>query len=332
MKHVASLAGVGIKTVSRVMNDEPGVSEDTRQRVLRATEQLNYELDMAAGSLRRTGRATASIGLLLPSVSNPFSAEIHRALEDALAERGIAVFAASLDDDAERERKLVSAFMRRRVDGLILTTIARSQAYLAPELARNMPLVFIDREPMGIDADAIVVDNAEGAAAATRHLIAHGHRNIAFLGDRTDIQTARERRRGFLEELGRAGVATVDVPIRSGCHDENAARQAVVELLASDNPPTAIFASQNLVTFGVLRALREAGASKRVALVGFDDFPLADLLDPGVTVIAQHPDRIGALAAERILARIDGDRSEPRTYIVPTELIARGSGEIHSNQ
>src|SRR6476619_7131317 len=129
MRHVAALAGVGIKTVSRVINDEPGVSDATREKVLSASRQLNYQLDMAAGSLRRAGRKTLSIGLLLPSVANPFSGEIHRAMEDALAARGIAVFAASLDDDAEREKAMVTAFLGRRVDGLVLTPIAKSQAY-----------------------------------------------------------------------------------------------------------------------------------------------------------------------------------------------------------
>jgi LacI family transcriptional regulator len=328
MRHVAALAGVGIKTVSRVMNDEPGVSEATRLRVLGASQQLNYQLDMAAGSLRRTGRQTLSIGLLLPSVSNPFSGEIHRALEDALAARGIAVFAASLDDDPQREKALVAAFLGRRVDGLVLTPIARSQAYVIPEHSRDLPMVFIDREPVGIEADAVVTDNAVGGATAASHLLAHGHRQLAYLGDRTEIQTARERKRGFIEELGRAGVATSAVPVREGLPDEDSARLAARELLASDDPPTAIFSSQNLVTLGVMRALKELGASKRVALVGFDDFTLADMMDPGITVIAQHPERIGRLAAERLLARIDGDRIAPTTYVVPSELIPRGSGEI----
>lgn len=328
MRHVAALAGVGIKTVSRVMNNESGVSEATQRKVLEATTQLNYQLDMAAGSLRRTGRRTLSLGLLLPSVSNPFSAEIHRAIEDAAIGHGIAVFASSLDDEAERERPLVTAFLRRRVDGLILTTAAKSQAYLLPELAQNLPLVFIDREPVGIDADTVMTDNAEGAAAAARHLIAHGHRRLAYLGDRPDIQTARLRRAGFMEELGHAGIATARLPIREGLRSEEAAWQAAHELLTSEEPPTAIFSSQNLVTLGVIRALRDLGASHHVALVGFDDFSLFDMLDPGITVIAQHPERLGALAAERILARIDGDRGAPKTYIVPSELIQRGSGEI----
>lgn len=328
MRHVAALAGVGIKTVSRVMNDEPGVSEATRQRVLGASHQLNYQLDMAAGSLRRTGRQTLSIGLLLPSVANPFSSEIHRAMEDSLAARGIAVFAASLDDDPEREKSLVSAFLGRRVDGLVLTPIARSQAYAIPEHSRDLPMVFIDREPVGIEADAVVTDNAVGAARAAAHLMAHGHTKLAYLGDRPDIQTARERRRGFIGELGRAGQATSAVPVREGLHDEESARLAALEILTAENPPTAVFSSQNLITFGVMRALKELGASRRVALVGFDDFTLADMMEPGITVIAQHPDRIGKLAAERLLARIDGDGSAPQTYVVPSELIQRGSGEL----
>lgn len=328
MRHVAALAGVGIKTVSRVINDEPGVSDATRRRVLNASHQLNYQLDMAAGSLRRTGRQTLSIGLLLPSVANPFSGEIHRALEDAMSARGIAVFAASLDDDPEREKALVAAFLGRRVDGLVLTPIAKSQAYVIPEHSRDLPMVFVDREPVGIEADAVVTDNATGSANAAAHLIRHGHTKLAYLGDRTDIQTARERRRGFIEEIGRSGIATSTIPVREGLHDEEAARLAAHELLAGDNPPTAIFSSQNLVTFGAMRALKELGASRRVALVGFDDFTLADMMDPGITVVAQHPERIGKLAAERILARIDGDNAAPQTYVVPSELIPRGSGEL----
>ena len=328
MKNVADLAGVGIKTVSRVVNDEPGVSEATRQRVMRATEQLQYQLDITAGSLKRSGRKTQSIGLLLPSVSNPFSGEIHRAMEDALAVRGIAVFAASLDDDPDRERKLISAFLGRRVDGLVLTTIAKSQAYMIPEHSRDLPLVFVDREPAGIEADAVVTDNEIGAAKAAAHLIQRGHTRLAYLGDRTDIQTAGRRRTGFLDGVGQAGISTSGVAVRENLHDEETAFRAAHELLTSENPPTAVFSSQNLVTFGAMRALRALGLHHKVALIGFDDFTLADMMDPGITVIAQHPERIGKLAAERILARIDGDESPAQTYVIPTELIQRGSGEI----
>ena len=328
MRHVASLAGVGTKTVSRVVNGEPNVSEATQLKVLEAIRQLNFQPDMHAGNLRRTGRRTQTLGLLVGSVANPFSGAIHRGVEDAASAKGVAVFASSLDDDPDRERGVVSAFLRRRVDGLILTTAGKSQAYLQPELELGTPIVFVDREPVGVEADAIVCDNADGAALAVRHLISHGHRNIAFLGDRTEIWTARERRRGFIEELGRAGISIDGANVVDGLYDEVASHRATEALLRGPNPPTAIFSAQNLITMGAVRALRDNGAHHRVALVGFDDVSLAALLDPAITVIAQDPQRIGALAAERLFARLDGDTTPARSYVIPTRLIIRGSGEI----
>ncbi|WP_426518035.1 LacI family DNA-binding transcriptional regulator [Diaminobutyricibacter sp. McL0618] len=328
MKDVAALAGVGIKTVSRVINGEPNVSSATIERVQSAADRLNYQPDIHAGNLRRSDRRTQTLGLLVGSVANPFSGAVHRAIEDAATARGVAVFASSLDDDPARERLAVTAFLRRRVDGLILTAVSKSQGYLLPEQERGTPIVFIDREPSGIDTDAIVSNNAEGAAMATRHLLERGHRRIAFLGDRHDIQTAVERRRGFLEELGRAGIPTGDAWVIEDLHDEHAAHEAVAYLLEGDPRPTAIFSAQNLITMGAIRGLRDRNLQSSLALVGFDDVEFGDLLDPGITVIAQDPDRIGHLAAERIFARLDGEGVPVETVVVPTTLIERGSGEI----
>jgi len=328
MRHVATLAGVGVKTVSRVINGEPNVSAATITKVLEAARTLDYQPDLHAGNLRRADGRTRTLGLLVGSVDNPFAGAVHRAVEDAAIGRGVAVFASSLDDDPEREQAAVSAFLRRRVDGLILTTVSESQAYLAPEVKRGTPVVFVDREPAGITSDSVVSDNVDGAAAATRHLVSHGHRRLAYLGDRHDIRTAQERRRGFLDELGRAGIATGDVPVIEGLHDEETARRATLALFDADLPPTAIFSSQNLVTIGVIRALRELGRHRDTALVGFDDVPLGDLLEPGVTVVAQDPHAIGRIAAERVFARLDGDESPAARTVVPTRLIERGSGEL----
>jgi LacI family transcriptional regulator len=328
MRDVATLAGVGLKTVSRVINGEPHVSPATIERVQRAAADLNFQPDLHAGNLRRTDRRTATIGLLVGSVSNPFSGAVHRAVEDIAVHRGVAVFASSLDDDPEHEKRAVDAFLKRRVDGLILTTIKRSQAYLLAEQKHGTPLVFIDREPTGLEADAVVSSNADGAAEATRHLILRGHRRIAYIGDRPQIQTARERKRGFMEELGRAGIPTGEVSIIEGVTDEAQSQAAVEALFAGPNPPTAIFSAQNLITVGAYRALRRLGMHHTVALVGFDDVELADLLEPGLTVIAQDAARIGHLAAERIFARLDDPALEPQTFVVPTVLIPRGSGEI----
>ncbi|GAA2149846.1 LacI family DNA-binding transcriptional regulator [Glycomyces algeriensis] len=328
MRHVAELAGVGIKTVSRVINGEPNVTPETTQRVLDAARALDYQPDLHAGNLRRSDRRTRTLGLLVGSVDNPFSGAVHRAVEDAAAERGVAVFASSLDDDPEREREAVAAFLRRRVDGLILTVASADQAYLEPELQRGTPVVFVDREPSGIETDAVVSDNAGGAARAAEHLLAQGHRRIAYLGDLHSIQTARERRRGFLDALDRAGVPIDESLVVEDLHDQGAACAALLRLLDGSNPPTAVFSAQNLITIGALHALRERGRHRDTALVGFDDIELADLLEPGVTVIAQHPDDLGRIAAERVFERLDGDRSASQRIVVGTTLIMRGSGEI----
>ncbi|THV42527.1 LacI family DNA-binding transcriptional regulator [Glycomyces buryatensis] len=328
MRQVAKLAGVGLKTVSRVINGEPGVTPATARRVTDAARALDYQPDVHAGNLRRSDRRTGTLGLLISSVDNPFAGAVHRAVEDAAAPRGVAVFASSFDDDPNREREAVIAFLRRRVDGLILTTSTASQAYLEPEVRRGTPIVFVDREPSGIDLDAVVSDNAEGAARATAHLLARGHRRLAYLGDRREIQTARERRRGFLEALGRAGIPTGEATVVEELHSERGARDALLRLLDSPDPPTAVFSAQNLITVGAIRALRERGRALDTALVGFDDVDLADLLEPGITVVAQHPEDIGRIAAERVFARLDGDDSPTRRIVVGTTLIERGSGEI----
>lgn len=327
MRNVAALAGVGLKTVSRVINEEPNVSPATVARVLEAARQLDYRPDIYAGNLKRADRKTRTLGLVVGSVANPFSAAVNRGVEDVAAERGTAVFASSLDDDATREERIVSEMLRRRVDALILTTVRRNQSHLVREQERGTVLVFVDRMPVGIAADAVVTDNFAAAARGTSHLLAQGHRRIAYLGDLAELWTAQERRRGFTSALEGAGVGHPELVIEN-LHDERASADAVRTLMAADNPPTALFTAQNLVTIGAIRALRELGLQHSVALVGFDDISLADMLDPGITVLAQDPYRIGRQAAERAFARLDGDRSDPQTIVVESTLIPRGSGEI----
>lgn len=328
MRDVAALAGVGIKTVSRVINNEPNVAPATAAKVRAAAERLDFHPDLNAGNLRRAGRKTRTVGLVVGSVANPFSGAVHRGVEDVALERGVAVFASSLDDDATREERVVGEMLRRRVDALILTTVRKNQSTLVAEQARGTVLVFVDREPAGIDADVVVTNNAEAAAEATAHLIAAGHRRLAYLGDRHELWTAQERRRGFFEQLGAEGIPTRDVPVVEDLHTEEAASAAMLHLLDGPTPPTGVFSSQNLVTIGAIRALRDRGLHRSIAIVGFDDIPLGDMLDPGITVVAQNPYEIGRIAARRAFARLDGDEDAPQRIVVPSRLIPRGSGEI----
>ncbi len=328
MRDVAALAGVSFKTVSRVINGEPGVSEALVRRVHDAVERLEFRPNLAASNLRRADGKTATIGLLLENVSNPFSAAIHRAIEEQARPRGVAVLAASLDEDPARERELVRAFVARRVDGLVMVPAGRDHGYLVNELRTGLSLVCVDRPPAFLDTDVVVADNRNGAASAVHHLLAAGHRRIAYLGDLRTIHTADERHIGYVAALAAAGIEVDPAIVVHDLHSSELAEAAATRVLAAPDAPTAIFASQNLVAIGVVRALRAMGRQRDVALVAFDDVPLADLLEPGLTVVAQDVAEIGRLAAQQLFRRLDGDRDPTVRLVVPTRIIARGSGEI----
>jgi LacI family transcriptional regulator len=319
MKDVASAAGVALKTVSRVVNDEPGVHPATAERVRAAIDRLGYSRNESARGLRR-GR-TATIGLVIEDVADPFYSGLSRAVEDVVIEHGCLLLSGSSGEEPARERELVETFCARRVDGLIVVPAGDDHTYLRAEVEAGTPVVFTDRPPgPGIDVDTVLADNAGGARRATRHLLEHGHRRIAFLGDEPAIYTAAERLNGYRSELGGLfdpRLVTMRAPTLEGVRADLAA------MLALDDPPTALFTGNGRLTVTVLRAL----AGRRLALVGFDDFELADLLDPGVTVVAQDPAWMGRVAAELLFRRLLDLGGPPEHLQLPVRLIPRGSGE-----
>lgn len=328
MKEVAALANVSIKTVSRVINEEPGVSPELSERVLQAIRQLGYHHNTTASNLRRADQRTATIGLLLDDVANPFSSALHRAIEDVANQHDTLVFTGSSDFEADREERMALTLMSRRVDGLIVMPVSQSHIGLQQFKQLDRPIVFVDRPANLYDADSVLADNRVGASVAVRHMAAYGHRRIAFLGDLHTLWTAAERHLGYIEGLALTGLQLDPALVRHDLHSINLAEQATMELFTAPNPPSALFAGQNLITIGVIRALQRLGLQQQVALVGFDDFPLADLLMPRVSVVAQDPALLGKTAAERLFARLDGERSPGERIVIPTQLLIRGSGEI----
>ncbi len=323
LKQVAVLAGVSWKTVSRVVNGESGVAPATRDLVRRIADEVGYRPDAGASSLRRRDQRTATVGVLLDDLSNPYGSALLRAVEDSCRDREVSVFAASLDEDGGRESARVADLLARRVDGIILAPVARDLSPLHRLTAQGYPLVLVDREQPDLPTDQVVVDNVAGAREATEHLLRHGHRRIAFLGDRSSIPTARARLAGHRAAMTDAGLRADDELCRLDVDTAELAAEHTAAMLRLPDPPTAFFTARNEITVGALRCLRDGAGTGEVGLVGFDDFPLADLL--GVTVIAQDVAEIGRQAADRLFARLDGDASPPQRLQLPTHLVDRGS-------
>lgn len=328
MRDVAERAGVSIKTVSRVVNREGAVSPSVIARVERAVAELGYRRNLAASTLRRGDERSAMVGALLQDVSNSFSSSLLRSLEDAARSRDVVIVASSLDEEPERERALVRGLLRRRVDGLLLMPATDRQDYLSDEVHGKLPMVFVDRRPHGVEADSVTADNVLGARLAVEHLIAQGHTRIAAVTDRSGIQTADERLEGYRGALVDAGITPEPTLVDSTARSEDDAEGVVRRMLDTSRPPTAIFAARNSLAIGAIRALHRYGLSNQVALVGFDDFPLADVVSPPLTVIRQNVRAMGAEVARQLFARIDGDTSAPRHVVLRPELVVRGSGEI----
>jgi LacI family transcriptional regulator len=322
MEDVAAHAGVALKTVSRVVNAEPGVTPAMAERVRAAIAELGFRRNDSARVLRKG--QTASVGLVVEDIGDPFYSALSRAVEDVARSHGYVLFTGSSDEDPAREQEIALAFCARRVDGLILVPASEDHTYLRPEIAAGIATVFVDRPASLIEADTVLTDNAGGARDGVSHLIRAGHRRIGFIGDSPRIYTSVERHRGYREAMAAAGLSMDDSWVTQASPTASGVETALRRMLA--NSATAVFCGNNRISVTALRLLATMDA--RLAFVGFDDFELADMLTPGVTVVAQDVARIGRLAAELLFKRLDGDRSPAERTEVPAWLIPRGSGEI----
>jgi LacI family transcriptional regulator len=329
MVDVAEMAGVSLKTVSRVVNDERGVRAETAARVREAVTALGYRANDTARNLRRRQRP-ATIGLVIEDVRNPFYSSMARAVEEFARLHDHMLVIANSDEDSAAEQKAVGSLLERQVGGLLIVPAGADHGYLLDEIRHGTPVVFMDRPARGVRADEVLIDNMGGARQATEHLLAHGHRRIGVVGDPATVYTVGERVTGFRQAMAAAGVAIDESLVRLGGRDVAHAEMATRELLSRSDPPTAVFTTNNRASIGVLRALR--GRESRVALVGFDDFELADMLPVPVTVVKHDPGLMGRTGAELLFGRLSGDERPPHRILLPTALVPRGSGEISGEQ
>lgn len=330
MHDVATLAGVSIKTVSRAINGEPRVASATVAKVERAVAALGFERNDLARSLR-PGHRTHTLGVIVEDLDNPFFPALIEGVDLVAQEHGYLMINASTHAESERERKLVTALLRRRVDGLVLVPSPSSDHRYIAHADGRVPIVFIDRPGRHMQADSVVVDNAGGARQAVAHLLAQGHRRVAFVGDGGSVESAKARLASYRRAMA-AGAGELDDALIAACYGllrdgeaahGDAAVRALLKLPKSRRP-TAVLTASSPATIGALRALR--GREDAVALVGFDDLEIGELM--GLTVVRTNPLELGKVAAELLLERIGGRTDRPQHVVVKTELVPRGSGEV----
>ncbi|MFI7614583.1 LacI family DNA-binding transcriptional regulator [Nonomuraea terrae] len=320
MADVARHAGVSLKTVSRVVNREPHVRATLRRRVQAAISALGYRRNEAAARLAR-GATVLTLGLVMENLANEFSSRLAAAVEAAAAAHEALVVFGSYEERPGKERVLIESMYARGVDCLIVVPSAADHAWLAGH--PGLTTVFVDRVPPGLAAaDVVLLDDERGGRAATEHLLARGHRRIALVSDDDGLSSVHDRATGYRTALAAAGVAADEALVVRGVFDPWRVTQEVARLLDLPEPPTAFFATNNRAAIGILQALRER--PERPAYVGFDDFALADVFNPGVTVVRYDMTRLARSAVDLLL----NPAPSPRRVKIPVELVARGSGEL----
>ena len=325
IREVAESAGVSYATVSHVINNTRLVSPETRERVLAAMDALNYRPNALARSLRQ-GK-TNTIGLVLPDSANPFFAEISRTIEDEAFKKGYSVFLCNTELDTQRELFYVDVLSKKQVDGIIFVAAGDQADSLDFLIRRSMPLVMIDRNVPNVKSDAVLTDHQLGGYLATCHLLELGHTRIACIAGPSTITPSAERIIGYRKALEEAGLSYQEELILRGDYHAQSGMELTHLILKMNPRPTAIFALNDLMALGALRAAAEDGYSvpKDLAVVGYDDLEIAHFTNPPLTTIAQPKKEIGVQAVKLLVDRMSLKSRPPSRIVLAPELIIRRS-------
>lgn len=331
IRDVASLAEVSVATVSRVMNDYEFVDPETRKRVLAAMRELGYTRDEAARSMR-TGRSRA-VGFVVDDFSNPLFSAHAKAADVVLRERDYALILANSGNDAEREAEILDALRQRRVDALMIALVSENSSDLGSRLEGFGAVVLLDRELADFPADVVWPDHPAGLRQALDHLTGMGHQRIALVAGRLDQRGSRSRVEAYREHIHALGLPWDDDLVRTGGSNRERGYTCLEELLALDDPPTAVIAGSNLLFVGIASAIRDRGVSvpDDLSLVTCDDVDASRLHQPPIDVIDRDRLAMGRVAAELALARLAAPNDPPRRRMITTTFQVRGSSGPRSD-
>jgi LacI family transcriptional regulator len=325
IKHVAARAGVSFTTVSHVVNRTRPVSDSARLRVERAIAELGYLPSAVARALKMS--QTRILGAIVPNITNPFFSELMRGIEDVCERNHYSVFLCNGDDDRERQGHSLEILLGRRVDGIVLATPTGPAAAIAKRLSgTNVKTVVVDRGVAGLESDRVRIDHQAGARLAVEHLLSLGHRRIACLAGPSSFAVSRARVAGWRKALARAGVKPANDWLLEGDFEAADGHELTRRLLARGEV-TAIFASNDLLGIGALRAAAEQGRAvpKMLSVIGFDAIEMGAYTYPALTTVGYPIRSLGEMAATVLIERIAGRKTETSDIVVTPEIILRES-------
>jgi len=323
LTEIAQRLGVSAATVSNVVNGRDGMSEATRQRVLTTLEEVGYVTNIHARKL--AGRPTNIIGMLVPDMTTQYTGEIVRGANDAAIRAGFDLLICTTTQSAERERERTAVLEQGLADGL-LTILPRAASSSHLEKLK-VPVVVVDHRGRETGLPTIASENYSGARAAVSYLLSIDHRRIGHVTGYPDIESSSERRRGYLEELLTKGHPYDETLVAQGDFSQPGGFSAANQLLDLPEPPTAIFAANDISAFGVMDAVKARGleVGRDVSVIGFDDIPMARHTYPPLTTVRQPLYEMGEAALSVLLSLLKGIKPVRQKLYLPTQLILRES-------
>lgn len=325
MRDVAELAGVSKQTVSIVLNDKPGITAETKERVMRAVNTLGYRLDKVASSLR-TGR-TRTIALVVSDISSPFIGRLAAAAEDFASAAGYSLVLHNTHDDIEREITYFSIAIERKIDGVIFTSTVDQCPGLDLLHSRGIPAVAIDRIPDPYTGPAVTLDNIKTGSLVAEHLLALGHNHMAHIGGPATIRMARDRWQGFQQAVAAQGQTPYPLVEMASGWDYQDGYLAMQRILATERPMTAVFAAGDTLAIGAMHAIRAVGlrTPDDISVVGVDDIDSAAYQNPPLTTVRQSITELAQLGLQLLFDLLEGKRPVRKKIIMEPVLIVRES-------
>jgi LacI family transcriptional regulator len=326
VKDIARVAEVSPMTVSRVLSGGKNVRPALREHVEKVIAELGYHRNENARSLR-PGQRSGLVGVLITNIGNPYYAGVVQGIEHVVAATGRRILVGTTNEDADLERALLSDFLGRQVEGLVVVPVGQDTARFTTARLNDVPLVLASRTVADVAADAVLIDDVRGAHEATSLMLDDGHRRIAFLGNKVTVSTGQRRLSGFRSAFADHGSTPDEDLVVLGLQDTDGAEAAMRRLLTMPDPPTAVFAANNRISVGAIRAIAKARADGTISgpprLAAFDSFDFADMVSFPLSVIDHDPGELGRVAAEMLLSRLDGtaDGEAPRLVELPVHLV-----------